>query len=55
MNFKAVERERLTGLPLSSSVFRKRGKVTMSTVTTADHELKSKPGYRKDRYVTSTP
>ena len=42
-NFKAVEHERLTGLPLSFSIFWKGEKVTMSTAISADHELKSKP------------
>ena len=43
MNFKAVEHNRLTGLPSSFSFFWRKGKVKMSTAVSADHELKSKP------------
>ena len=43
MNFKAVEPDGLTGLPLSFSIFREREKVTTSTAVSADHELESKP------------
>ena len=45
MNFKAVELDELTGVPLAFSIFREREMVAMSTMVSTDLGPESKPSW----------